>query len=270
VNNLSFTKWELTRYSRNILLPEVGRQGQEKLSDSKVGIVGVGGLGSPVSLYLTASGIGDIKIIDSDDLDLTNLQRQVIYSTDQVGSSKVDSATLNLKALNPNVRISGIQERITAQSVDSLFGDRDLILEGSDNFQTKFLINDYCVLKKIPLVLGGILGFEGQILGIRPRETPCYRCIFSDIPPEETIPNCSEAGVLGSVAGVVGTMMATMALNSILGVGDALGGFLLSLDLKTFQFRKINLSRNKKCMVCGEYPTITSLEPERYLSKNFC
>ncbi len=264
------SKWELTRYSRNILLPEVGKKGQEKLKSARVGVVGAGGLGSPILYYLAACGIGKIQFLDSDKVDLTNLQRQILYSSGDVGLAKAVCAKNVLSNLNPNLELEGLETRLTAENIQEIFSNLDFILEGSDNFATKFLVNDFCVLNKIPFVIGGILGFEGQILVAVPHKTACYRCIFQDLPPQDAVPTCSEAGVIGSVAGVVGSTMATLAINYLLGIEELTQGFLLSFDFKDFSFRKIPLKKNPSCKVCGENPTIQKIESKNYPSVEVC
>lgn len=258
------TKLEITRYSRNILLNEVRKSGQEKLKSSSIAVIGAGGLGSPVLKYLTAAGIGLIKIIDSDSLDLTNLQRQILFRTSQIGKFKAELAKENLLELNPHVEFEIHRERLTALNVKEIVQKVDLVIEGSDNFPTKFLVNDYCVLNRIPLIIGGILGFEGQVLEILPNKSFCYRCIFHSPPPPNEVLSCSEAGVLGSVAGVVGSFMATISLNYLLGIHTSFGKYLYSFDLKDMDFRKISINKNPKCILCGRNPEITNILEENY------
>lgn len=258
------SKEEITRYSRNILLPEVRRKGQEKLKSAKVAVVGAGGLGSSILQYLTASGVGYIKIIDSDVLDLTNLQRQVLFHTSQIGKPKAEIARENLLKLNENIYFEVCKERLLAHNVEKIIQDVDLVIEGSDNFPTKFLVNDYCVLNSIPLIIGGILRFEGQILCIQPNKSYCYRCIFHSPPPPDEIPSCSEAGVLGTVAGVIGTLMANLALNYLLEIDFNFGKYLLSFDLKEMNFRKISINKNLNCILCGVAPQIKYIISDNY------
>lgn len=261
------SKEEVTRYSRNILLPEVKRTGQEKLKSSKVAVVGAGGLGSPILQYLTAAGVGFLRVIDSDNLDLTNLQRQVIYKTSQIGKPKAEIAKENLLQLNDKIIFEVVKERLLSHNVKDLLKDVDLVIEGSDNFATKFLVNDFCILNNLPLIIGGILGFEGQVLCIQPNQSPCYRCIFHSPPPPDEVPSCSEAGVLGSVAGVVGSFMATLCLNYLLNLGEEFGKYLFTFDLKEMSFRKITIHKNQKCILCGVEPKIFQIDSENYLEE---
>lgn len=246
---------ELSRYSRNILLDEVRRVGQEKLKSSKVCIVGAGGLGSPALLYLTASGVGNIKIFDSDTIDTTNLQRQIIYHHSDIGRSKAETGRQHAQELNPYIRIQGETIRLTAENAEESLSGFDLVLEGSDNFDTKFLINDTCVRLKIPLITAGVLRFEGMVMGIRPNQDACFRCVYETAPPAEAVPSCSEAGVIGSVAGIIGSIQSTEAVKFLLGfhnVGeDGLFGHMVQVETKTMQFRKIPLLRRPDCSSCG-------------------
>jgi len=250
---------EITRYSRNILLSEVGRKGQEKLKDSVVTVVGAGGLGSPALYYLAAAGVGEIRIIDSDKVDLTNLQRQILYSTDSVNKSKSEQAKEVITNLNSNLKIFSHNERLTASNIESIFKGSHLVLEGSDNFETKFLVNDACYFLNIPLVIAGILRFEGQVLGVLPNKTSCYRCIFHSPPDADSVPNCAEAGVIGSVAGLVGSIQATESIKFLLGLDSGLFGSILSVDAKSMDFRKISIPKNKSCPLCGDNPSITEI-----------
>jgi molybdopterin-synthase adenylyltransferase len=245
---------ELTRYSRNILLNGVGTKGQTSLKNSVVSILGLGGLGSPAALYLSAAGVGEIRLIDSDTVDLTNLQRQILYKTSSQGNPKTEEALSALQPLNEEIRLVPHNLRVTKENIHSILDGSDLILEGSDNFETKFLINDYAVLNKIPLVLGGILRFEGQVMGISSPHTPCYRCTFPEIPDSSTIPNCAEAGVLGSVAGVVGSLLATEALKFLIFGSSELFGKILVCDFYSMDLRKISRKKNRTCPLCGENP----------------
>jgi molybdopterin-synthase adenylyltransferase len=253
-----FSKEEITRYSRNILLEEVGRKGQERLKASVVSVVGSGGLGSPVLLYLAASGVGTIRIIDSDKVDLTNLQRQILYSHHSVGKDKVGEAKEKLLSLNPYIQIESFSERLNSKNINSFIQGANLVVEGSDNFPTKFLVNDACYFQKKPLIIGGILKFEGQILGIS-KDTACYRCVFHSPPPAGDVPTCSEAGVIGAVAGVIGSLQAQEAIQYLLGLPSFLMGKILVYDAKTLEFRKLNISKNSKCPLCGVSPTIHEL-----------
>ncbi|MCB1178300.1 MAG: HesA/MoeB/ThiF family protein, partial [Leptospiraceae bacterium] len=251
---------EITRYSRNILLKGVGKKGQEKLKSSRVGVIGAGGLGSPVLYYLTAVGVGEIRVIDSDTVDLTNLQRQILFQTDSIGKSKSIAAKENLEKLNPEIKIITYNERLNSKNIKDIFGGVDLLIEGSDNFPTKFLVNDFSYFEKIPLIVAGILGFEGQIMGVIPDETFCYRCVFHSPPPQDEVPSCSEAGVIGAVAGVMGSLQANEAVKFLLGFQNSIFGNLLSVDLMDLQFRKVHLKKNKKCKLCGEKKEIITLQ----------
>ena len=251
---------ELTRYSRNILLSEVGRKGQEKLKDSMVTVIGAGGLGSPVLYYLAAAGVGAIQIIDSDKVDLTNLQRQILYNTSSVNKDKAEEAESVLRSLNPNLSILSQNARLTASNIEGIFQGSNLIIEGSDNFETKFLVNDACHFLSIPLILAGILRFEGQVIGILPKQTSCYRCIFHSPPDADSVPNCGEAGVIGSVAGIIGSIQATESIKFLLGQEQGIFGSILSVDAKTMEFRKISIPKNKACPLCGDNPSITKIE----------
>lgn len=251
---------EITRYSRNILLSEVGRKGQEKLKSSVVTVVGAGGLGSPVLYYLAAAGVGEIRIIDSDKVDLTNLQRQILYGTNSINKSKAVEASEVVTNLNSNIKITTFNERLSASNISEIFTGSHLIIEGSDNFETKFLVNDACFFLNIPLVIAGILRFEGQVIGVKPRITACYRCIFHSPPDADSVPNCAEAGVIGSVAGLVGSIQATESIKFLLGVEQGLFGSILSIDAKSMEFRKIPVHNNKNCPLCGQSPSIHQIE----------
>lgn len=246
---------ELSRYSRNILLSEVGKAGQERLRASRVLVIGAGGLGSPLLLYLTAAGIGHIACVESDTLDLTNLQRQVLYSSEGVGQSKADLAEARLEALNPEIELRFIRQRlIPANALETVDG-YDLVLDGSDNFPTRFLVNDLCMYRGIPLISGGILRFYGMLMGVEPGKTPCYRCVFEHQPEPGSVPSCSAAGVLGAVAGVIGSLMAAEAIKHLLGFGDSkarktIMGRMLRMDLLTMEQRLTDLPENDECIYC--------------------
>jgi adenylyltransferase/sulfurtransferase len=250
---------QIKRYSRHILLPEVGGKGQKKIAAAKVFIVGAGGLGSPAALYLAAAGVGTIGIIDGDVVDLSNLQRQVIHHTPDIARPKIQSARDKITALNPDVSVVPIHDRLTAKNALDAVKDFDMIIDGTDNFPAKFLINDTAVLSKKPLVHGGILRFVGQVLTILPGKSACYRCLFKAPPPPGLVPSCQEAGVLGALAGIIGTIQATEALKLILGVGQPLTDRLLTYDALSTRFRNVPLRRNPQCPVCGDQPTITEL-----------
>src|SRR6184192_2726912 len=261
---MDFTDEQITRYSRHILLPEVGGKGQKKIAKSRILIVGAGGLGSPAALYLAAAGVGTIGIIDSDVVDLSNLQRQVIHHTDDVGRPKVESEA-KIQALNPSVEVETHYSSLTADNALDIIGGYDLVVDGVDNFPAKFLINDACFFAKKPLVHGGILRFDGRVFTILPGQSACYRCIFKQPPPPGLIASCQEAGVIGALAGVIGTIQATEVLKLILGRGRLLTDRLLDYDARLTRFREIRITKNHKCPLCGEQPEISRLfehEPE--------
>ncbi len=250
---------QIERYSRQILLPQVGGKGQEKLLNARVLIIGAGGLGSPCALYLAAAGVGHLGIVDSDRVELNNLQRQIVHSTGDVGRPKVESARDRLHSLNPDVRITPYDLRLTSANIRDVIKDYDMIVDGSDNFPTRYLVNDACILEKKPFSHGAILRFYGQAFTILPGKSACYRCLFDEPPPPGMVPNCQEAGILGAVAGIIGTIQANEVLKYILGVGDLLEGSLLILDALDASFRQVKILRNKNCAICGDTPTITDL-----------
>lgn len=256
---MDFTEAQIERYSRHIILQDVGVEGQQKILEGKVLIVGAGGLGSPVALYLAAAGVGTIGLIDGDVVDLTNLQRQVVHFTKDVNKPKVISAKEKLKELNPDINIITYHDLLTPDNIFEIIKEYDFVIDGTDNFPTKFLVNDACVLAGKPFSHGGILRFEGQTLTYTPGNA-CYRCVFKSPPPANAVPSCSQAGVLGSIAGMLGTIQATEVLKFFTGVGDLLTNRLLVFDAKTMNFRNVNVKKNKNCPVCGEHPTITSLQ----------
>ena len=258
------TEEEILRYSRHIILSEVGGAGQQKLKDANVLVVGAGGLGSPVLLYLAAAGVGHIGVIEDDVVDVTNLQRQVIHSTTDVDKPKVHSASESMKQINPHIEVDVYHERLTKDNIFSLLDNYDIVVDGVDNFPTRYLINDACVMKKKKLVEGGILRFMGLVMSISGGETACYRCVYEEPPPPGTVPSCAEAGILGAVAGVVGTLQATEVLKIITGVGEPLYNRLLQFDAEALHFHELNAKRNPKCPVCGENPTITELVEYAY------
>jgi molybdopterin/thiamine biosynthesis adenylyltransferase len=253
-----FTKDELLRYSRHILLQDVGVEGQEKIRNGRVLIIGAGGLGSPVALYLAAAGVGTIGIVDGDVVDLSNLQRQVIHHTADVGQPKVESARAKMLAINPNIHVETYKEFLTAANALEIISSYDFIVDGTDNFPVKFLINDACVMAGKPFSHGGILRFEGQTMTHLPG-TACYRCLFKEPPPANAVPTCSQAGVLGAIAGMLGTIQAAEVLKYLTGVGELLTDKLLTFNAKTMDFHKINVHRNAHCPLCGEHPTVTEL-----------
>lgn len=257
---MEFTEDQLQRYSRHIILPEVGGKGQKKILNAKVFIVGAGGLGCPVGYYLAAAGVGTIGIIDNDTVELSNLQRQIAHNTKKIGVYKVDSAKETFESLNPDVTVVGIKDRISKDNIKDLIKDYDIVVDGSDNFPTRYLVNDACVMLKKPLVSGAILRFEGQVTTILPGEGHCYRCLFEEMPPPGLVPSCQEAGVLGAITGVVGALQATEVLKLILGKGDILKNTLLIYDALKVNFRRVKVPKNPDCPVCSENPTITELQ----------
>ena len=256
---MDFTDEQLMRYSRHILLPEVGGKGQAKIAKAKVFIVGAGGLGCPVGYYLAAAGVGTIALIDNDTVEMSNLQRQIAHSVRTIGLPKVESAKKTFEALNPDVNVVAIQKRISKDDILDLIGDYDIVVDGSDNFPTRYLVNDACVMARKPLVSGAILRFEGQVTTIVPGEGPCYRCLFEEPPPPGLVPSCQEAGVLGVLPGVIGGLQATEVLKLILGKGEVLKGELLIYNALKTSFRKVRVPKNPSCALCGENPTITEL-----------
>lgn len=259
---MAMTDEQIERYSRHIILKEVGAKGQKKLLNSKVLIIGAGGLGAPVALYLAAAGVGHIGIVDADEVDLSNLQRQVIHSTADIGKTKVKSAKESMVAINPDVEVTTYRMFVDASNVRELIRDYDFIIDGTDNFPAKFLINDACVLEKKPFSHAGIIRFQGQLMTYVPGEGPCYRCVFKNPPPKDAVPTCKQAGVIGAMAGTIGTLQAMEAIKYIIGKGELLTGKLLTYDALKMEFRKINLKRDCNCAVCGDNPTI--LEPIDY------
>jgi len=246
------------RYSRHLLIPEVGEEGQLKLLDSKVLLVGAGGLGSPASLYLAAAGVGRIGIVDADVVDESNLQRQIVHSTESLGEPKVESARRAIEALNPDVEVVSYKERLTSENIERILADGwDVIVDGADNFPTRYLVNDASVWHDIPVVHGSIYRFEGQVTVFKPHEGPCYRCLFPTPPPPELAPSCAEGGVLGVLPGVIGSLQASEALKLALGIGEPLIGRLLLFDALAATFDEVKLRRDPDCPVCGEQPTIT-------------
>jgi molybdopterin/thiamine biosynthesis adenylyltransferase/rhodanese-related sulfurtransferase len=246
------------RYSRHLLIPEVGEEGQLRLLDAKVLLIGAGGLGSPAALYLGAAGVGTLGIVDADVVDETNLQRQILHDTSRLGTSKVASATDRLRALNPDVRVRAYEERLTSENIDRVLGEGwDVIVDGADNFPTRYLVNDAAVWHDIPVVHGSIYRFEGQVTVFKPGAGPCYRCLFPQPPPPELAPSCAEGGVLGVLPGIIGSLQANEALKLVLGIGDPLVGRLLLFDALAATFTEVALRRDPSCPVCGEDPSIT-------------
>jgi len=250
---------QIERYSRQIILPNVGGKGQEKILKAKVLIIGAGGLGSPCALYLASAGVGKIGIVDSDAVEVNNLQRQVLHSTLTVGKSKVESAKERINAINPDVNVVPYKLRLSSENILEIIKDYDIIVDGSDNFPTRYLVNDACVISKRPLSHGGIFRYDGQAITILPNESACYRCLFPEPPPAGLVPSCQEAGILGAVAGVIGVIQANEVLKFILRTGNLLAGKLLVFNALDSTFRQVKVPRDPKCPVCGEKPTITKL-----------
>ncbi|NBH97836.1 molybdopterin-synthase adenylyltransferase MoeB [Anaerotruncus sp. 1XD22-93] len=260
---MTLTDEQIERYSRHIILKEVGAKGQKKLLNAKVLIIGAGGLGAPAAMYLAAAGVGTIGIADADDVDLSNLQRQIIHSTEDVGKPKVKSARESMERMNPDVKVNTHHMFVDAANIRELIREYDFIIDGTDNFPAKFLINDACVLEKKPFSHAGIIRFKGQLMTYVPGEGPCYRCVFKEPPPKDAVPTCKQAGVIGAMGGVIGSLQAMEAIKYIIGKGEILTGYLLTYDALTMEFRKVGLPRDtRRCAVCGEHPTIT--EPVDY------
>ncbi len=259
VQDRQFTPEQMTRYSRHFQLPEVGEEGQAKLLDAKVLMVGAGGLGSPSAFYLAAAGVGTMGIIDPDVVDLSNLQRQILHTNDRIGQPKTDSAKQTLQALNPDVRVITYQEKLTSENVMEIIKDYDIIVDGCDNFPTRYLVNDACVMVKKPNVHGSIFQFDGQASVFYPGKGPCYRCLYPEPPPPGMAPSCAEAGVLGVLPGLIGTIQALETIKLILGKGDALVGKLLCFNTLSMEITTLNLKKDPNCPVCGEKPSIDKL-----------
>lgn len=248
---------EYRRYGRHLALPEIGETGQRRLKASSVLVVGAGGLGSPAALYLAAAGVGRLTICDFDVVDASNLQRQVLFGTADVGHAKVEAAAERLRALNPHVAVATVPDRVSSSNAQSLVDGHDVVVDGSDNFGTRYLVSDACVLAAKPYVYGSIFRFEGQASVFHAPAGPCYRCLFPEPPPEGLVPNCAQAGVLGALAGLVGSIQAAEAVKCLLGAGSTLAGRLLLVDLLAATFREVRLRRDPECPACGERPTIT-------------
>ncbi len=250
---------EVLRYSRHLIMPEVGMEGQLKLKAAKVLCIGAGGLGSPLALYLAAAGVGTLGVVDFDVVDYTNLQRQVIHTTADVGRKKLDSAAETVKAINPFVQLRPFETRLTSENALEIFRDFDIIVDGTDNFPTRYLVNDACVLTGKPNVYGSIFRFEGQVSVFATKDGPCYRCLYPEPPPPGLVPSCAEGGVLGILPGLVGVMQATEAIKLVLGKGEPLIGRLLLVDALGMRFRELKLRKNPDCPACGQHPTVTKL-----------
>src|SRR2546422_6005207 len=256
---VQLSKDEILRYSRHLIMPEVGMEGQLKLKQAKVLAIGAGGLGSPLALYLAAAGVGKLGIVDFDVVDFTNLQRQVIHSTSDVGRSKLASARETIQGINPNVEVVTYETRLTSENALDIFKDYDVIADGTDNFPTRYLVNDACVLLGKPNAYGSIFRFEGQASVFYAKEGPCYRCLYPEPPPPGLVPSCAEGGVLGVLPGIVGSIQALETIKLITGKGEPLVGRLLLFDALNLKFRELKLRKSPDCPVCGTHPTVTSL-----------
>jgi molybdopterin-synthase adenylyltransferase len=263
---MPITDQQLLRYARHVVLDEVGEEGQEKLLASKVLVVGAGGLGAPALLYLAAAGVGTLGIVDHDEVDLSNLQRQIVHATAHVGMAKVESAKATLGTINPEIKILPHHERLEAANAAALIRGYDLVVDGSDNFETRYLLNDACYFGHLPLVAAALYRFEGEISTFKAYlkgDNPCYRCLMPKEPPADMIPRCEEAGIFGAVAGVVGSLQAVEALKELLGLGTSLSGAQLIYDGLEATFRKIKIPRDPDCALCGAHPSLTSLAHHR-------
>jgi adenylyltransferase/sulfurtransferase len=259
VQDFQYTPEQLIRYSRHFLLPEVGEDGQAKLLQAKVLMVGAGGLGCPAAYYLAAAGVGTLGVIDNDVVDISNLQRQILHTNDRVGMPKVESAQKTLQALNPDIKVIPYQAKLTSENILDILQDYDMILDGCDNFPTRYLVNDACVLTGKPNIHGSIFQFEGQATVFYPGKGPCYRCLYPEPPPAEMAPSCAEAGVLGVLPGLIGTIEALEAMKLILGKGESLIGRLLCFNTLTMEINTLKLRRDPECPMCGDHPTIKQL-----------
>ncbi len=256
---MALTNDQIKRYSRHLIMPEVGVDGQEKLIKSKILLIGAGGLGSPLGLYLSAAGVGTLGLVDFDTVDFSNLQRQVIHGTEDVGRLKVESARDRINSINPEVKVNIYKERLTKENIFKIIEGYDVVIDGTDNFPTRYLVNDACVFKKKPLIYGSIFRFDGQVTVFKTPEGPCYRCLYPEPPPPGMVPSCAEGGVLGILPGIVGVMQATEAIKIIIGKGEPLIGRLILFNAMEMRFREVKIQRDKDCPVCGEKPTIKDL-----------
>ncbi len=257
---MKFSDEQIQRYSRQIILPGIGGKGQRRLAEAKVFILGAGGLGSPAAIYLAAAGVGTIGLADSDQVELNNLQRQILHRTSDVGLPKVESGKQTLQALNSEVTVQLYPERITSANIREIIRGYDLVLDGSDNFPTRFLMNDACCFEKKTLISGAILRFDGQLSTFKPHALgPCYRCLFPEPPPPGLVPSCQEAGILGAVAGLMGILQANEALKELLNIGQSMSGRLLLFDALGLSFREVKVLRDPNCILCGESPSLLEL-----------
>lgn len=262
---MELTEQQFRRYARHLILDEVGEEGQERLLGARVLVVGAGGLGAPLLMYLAAAGVGTLGIVDDDEVDLTNLQRQIVHTTGRIGARKVASAAETIHALNPDIAVETHDMRLSPANAEALIARYDLVADGSDNFATRYLVNDTCYLLHRPLVAAAMLRFEGQLFTFRHNTdapTACYRCIFPEAPPEDLVPRCDQAGIFGALAGVMGSLQATEVLKELLGLGDSLAGRMLLYDALGSTFRTIRVPRDRGCALCGEAPTITTIAAE--------
>ena len=256
---MNLTPEQYSRYSRHLILPEIGEEGQKKLLAAQVLIIGAGGLGSPLGLYLAAAGVGTIGLVDFDVVDLSNLQRQILHTNDDIGKSKLDSAEKRIKGMNPDTKVVKHPVKISSDNALTILQGYDLVIDGTDNFPTRYLVNDSCVLLNKPNLYGSIFRFEGQATVFMPKTGPCYRCLYPEPPPPGMVPSCAEGGVLGILPGVIGVIQATEAVKLIVGTGELLIGRLLLYDALKMNFRTLKLRRDKNCPVCGDHPTVTKL-----------
>ncbi|MBE9537092.1 MAG: molybdopterin-synthase adenylyltransferase MoeB [Proteobacteria bacterium] len=257
---MNFTEEQIERYSRHIILPEVGGIGQQKLLDAKVFCLGAGGLGSPALMYLAAAGVGTLGVADGDVVDMSNLQRQIIHNMDTIGVAKVESARRTIENMNPDIRVNIYNKRLTVDNIQEIIREYDIILDGSDNFPTRFLMNDACFFEKKTLISGSMFRFDGQVTTFKSQDgLPCYRCLYPEPPPEGMVPSCQEAGVLGALPGVVGVLQATEAIKEILGIGDSLAGYLMIYDALSMSFKKVKVRKDPECPICSENATIKEL-----------
>lgn len=257
--DMNLTSEQLTRYSRHFILPEIGEEGQKKLLQSKVLLIGSGGLGSPIALYLAAAGVGTLGLVDFDKVDLSNLQRQIIHTNDSIGTPKIDSAEKRIKAMNPDTNVIKYETKLTKDNAMEIIKDFDLVVDGTDNFPTRYLTSDACVFLNKPNIYGSIFRFDGLATVFKPDEGPCYRCLYPDPPPPGMVPSCAEGGVLGILPGIIGLIQATEAVKILVGIGRTLVGRLMVYDALEMTFRELKLRKDPNCPVCGENPTITEL-----------